>query len=207
MMTQRGVAAAGALFLAMILSWPQAPRAQDAATYGEEVLLDIPDRAWDPERDDNDEGWCGETCVQMAMAYFGVEVTQQEINEAAEDRTPGLVEENIDQAMDALGVAYEVWDEESRDMDAFLHWIRTAIRRGQPVLAGVKFLPDEHPDWLVDHFVLIVGYDPEGLIMNTQLDVDGQIRVSYAQLESDDQGYSFMSGYGTFFARAITGVR
>jgi len=174
---------------------------------GDAVLLDIPDTYWDPQRDDNGEGWCGEACLEMAIAYYGVDITQREINEAAVDRTPGLIEENIDQAMDSLGVTYMVWNDEVSDLGLFFEWIREGLRRGHPVLVGTKIYPDEHPRWYVDHFVLVVGYDERGLIMNTQLDLDGKIHVSYAQLGSRNDGYSFASRHETYFGREITGVK
>jgi hypothetical protein len=143
----------------------------------------------------------------MAMAYYGVDITQQEINEAAVDRTPGLIEENIDQAMDALGVTYTVWNDEVSDLGLFLEWIRNGLRRGHPMLVGTKIYPDEHPRWYVDHFVLVVGFDERGLIMNTQFDLDGKIHVPYAQLGSHNDGYSFVSRHETYFGREITGVK
>jgi hypothetical protein len=173
---------------------------------GDVVLLDIPDRYWDPKRDDNGEGWCGETCLEMAMAYYEIDITQREINRAAVDRTPGLTEENIDQAMNALGVTYTIWNDEEPDLELFLEWIREGLRRGHPVLVGAKIYPDEHPRWYVDHFVLVAGFDERGLIMNTQLDLDGKIHVSYAQLMSRNDGYSFTSRHNTYFGREITGV-
>ena len=176
------------------------------AAAGDSVLLDIPDRYWDPERKDNGEGWCGEACLEMAMAYYGVGIIQKEINEAAVDHTPGLTEENIDQAMNALGVTYVTWNEEEPDLELFFEWIREGLRRGHPVLVGAKIYPDGHPRWFVDHFVLVVGFDERGLVMNTQLNLDGQIHVSYAQLASRDDGYSFASRHETYFGREITGV-
>ena len=177
------------------------------AAAGDSVLLDIPDRRWDPEREDNGEGWCGEACLEMAMAYYGVDITQREINEAAVDRTPGLTEENIDQAINTLGVQYRIWNDEEPDLELFLEWIREGLRRGHPVLVGTKIYPDEHPRWYVDHFVLVVGFDERGLVMNTQLDLDGKIHVSYAQLASRNDGYSFANRHDTFFGREITGVK
>ena len=176
------------------------------AMAGDAVLLDIPDRYWDPQREDNGEGWCGETCLEMAMEYYGVDITQKEINEAAVDRTPGLIEENIDQAMNALGVTYVIWNDEETDLDLFFEWIREGLQRGHPVLVGTKIYPDEHPGWFVDHIVLVVGFDKRGLIMNTQLNLDGKIHVTYAQLSSRNDGYSFASRHDTYFGRVITGV-
>jgi hypothetical protein len=49
----------------------------------------------------------------------------------------------------------------------FEQWIRRALDEGDPVLAGVKILPTIHPEWGLDHFVLVVGYGEKGLLVNT----------------------------------------
>jgi hypothetical protein len=41
------------------------------------VNLGIPDRQWDPKRTDPSVGWCAETCIQMAIGYYGQEVSQK----------------------------------------------------------------------------------------------------------------------------------
>ena len=46
-------------------------------------------------------------------------------------------------------------------------WVKSALDEGVPVLAGVKILPTEHPDWGLDHFVLVVGHGDDGLLVNT----------------------------------------
>ncbi len=35
------------------------------------------------------------------------------------------------------------------------------------MLAGVKVLPTQHPEWGLDHFVLVVGHGDQGLLVNT----------------------------------------
>ncbi len=74
------------------------------------------------------------------------------------------------------------------------------------MLCGVKIYPDEHPDWSLDHFVLAVGYDEEGLVLNTQLDLDGQVVIAYSQLASRGRGYAFENRFRSYYARAITGL-
>ena len=160
----------------------------------------------DPDRPDLSVGWCAETCIQSSMAYYGVEVTQLEVNEAGEPDHADLYAYDIDDALDDLSVEYVAWDESIEDVDAFITWIQDALRAGHPLLCGIKIYPDEHPDWSLDHFVLAVGFTPEGLILNTQLDLDGQVLVAYTQLKSADPGYSFASSWNECFGRAITGV-
>ena len=49
----------------------------------------------------------------------------------------------------------------------FARWAREAIDEGDPVLAGVKIVPTAHPEWGLDHFVLVVGHGSRGLLVNT----------------------------------------
>ena len=170
------------------------------------VNLNIADRAWDPNRPDPDIGWCGEACIQMALGYYGLNLTQREINEAGDPPQADLWSDDMDRAMDVLGAHYLKWPENNEDMAVLIAWIRTQLRLGYPVICGVKIYPDEMPSWDIDHYVLAVGYDANRLLLNTQLDMDGQIWVSDTQLQSTNPGYSFANRYDTYYARAVTGV-
>jgi hypothetical protein len=133
-------------------------------------------------------------------------VSQEEINRAAGSPSD-ITEDDMDRALVALGVEYETWDDSNRDVNGFIEWIKDQLRAKRPVICGTKIYPDENPDWYVDHFVLAVGFDPAGLLLNTQLDCDGQQRVSYGQLVSLDEGYSFQNSQSRYFGRACTGLR
>ena len=170
----------------------------------ESVNLGIPDRAWAPGHDD--VGWCGETCIQMALGHYGRDVSQDEINRAA-GSPPDITEVDMDVALRALGVPCNSWNESNRDVNQFIAWVKSQLARGRPVICGTKIYPDENPAWYVDHFVLAVGFNAAGLILNTQLDCDGQILVSYAELASMEADYAFQNRHGRFFGRAITGAR
>lgn len=173
----------------------------------EGVLLDIPDRAWDPTRPDLSVGWCAEACIQMALAYYNLDLTQAEINRAGNPDHPDLYSYEIDHALEILGADVDVWDEGNPSLSEFIAWIKSHLLHGHPVLCGVKIYPDEHPSWSLDHFVLAVGYTDEGLTLNTQLDLDGQVLVSTEQLQSRYPGYSFDSRWHEYFGRAITGIQ
>jgi hypothetical protein len=171
------------------------------------VNLVIPDRQWDPKRPDPSVGWCAETCIQMAIGYYGQEVSQKQINQAGAPRHPDLYAYDIDNALNALGVSFICFDESNSDLSAFIVWIRDNLRCGGPVICGCKLYPDEHPDWNLDHFVLVVGCNAEGLLLNTQLDMGGQLLVPYGRLASNRSRYSFKNRRERFFGRAITGLR
>jgi len=201
----RNVTAFGVMLLVavMILSACEAMAAESE----DQVNLNIPDRAWDPVYANLTFGWCGETSIQMAMAYFGREVSQKDINQAAGPDIPGINESDVDTALTALGVAFTPWPDSEQDLDGFIDWIKKELCEGHPVICGTKIYPDEHPDWYVDHLVLAVGFDENGLILNTQTNCDGQQNVSYDQLKSRNEGYSFKSNQDRYFGRAITGLK
>jgi hypothetical protein len=178
-------------------------RDNDTSPDADEVDLGIPDRAWAPGHDD--VGWCGETCIQMAMAYYGHELPQEDINRAAGSPSD-ITEVDMDRALNALGVTFEAWDESRRDVTAFIEWIKEHLDNGHPVICGTKIYPDENPDWYVDHFVLAVGFDPDGMLVNTQLDCDGPQWIEYEQLASLDEGHSFQNDELRHFGRAIFGT-
>lgn len=167
------------------------------------VNLGIPDRAWAPGHDD--VGWCGETCIQMALGHYGREISQEQINQAA-GSPADITEIDMDRALKALGVTSETWNESNRDVDQFIAWVRSQVSAGRPVICGTKIYPDENPSWYVDHFVLAVGFGETGLLLNTQLDCDGQQLISDEQLASQEEGYAFQNSQRRYFGRAIAGA-
>ena len=113
------------------------------------------------------EGWCGETAIQEGLLHLGVWAPQRLINKVGRPAHPDLYSTDIPVALTELGVRYTSYPG-GRSFDAFAAWIRTALDAGDPVLAGVKILPTKHPEWGLDHFVLVVGYGKEGgLLVNT----------------------------------------
>lgn len=167
------------------------------------VNLGIPDRAWAPGHDD--VGWCGETCIQMSLGYYGYEISQEEINRAA-GSPADITEVDMDRALQTLGVKYKAWDESNSDVNQYIAWVKANVQRGHPVICGTKIYPDEHPDWYVDHFVLAVGYDETRMLVNTQLDCDGPQWIAYEALAAMEDGYSFQNLKLRYFGRAIIGV-
>jgi hypothetical protein len=130
-----------------------------------DVLLSIPARAQASESPPS--GWCGETAIQEALLYLGVWAPQRFINQAGHPSHPDLYSPDIPVALDELGVKTTVYPARGKGYEPFAKWIRTSIDDGDPVLAGVKILPTQHPDWGLDHFVLVVGYGKRGLLVNT----------------------------------------
>jgi hypothetical protein len=122
------------------------------------VVLPIPPREHARERPP--EGWCGETAIQEGLLHLGVWAPQRLINKAGRPAHPDLYSTDIPVALTELGVRYTAYPG-GRGFEAFAAWIRAALDAGDPVLAGVKILPTKHPEWGLDHFVLVVGYGGE----------------------------------------------
>jgi ABC-type bacteriocin/lantibiotic exporter with double-glycine peptidase domain len=169
-----------------------------------EIDLNIPDREWDNTRPDKKVGWCAEACIQMALAFYGHHVSQSEINKAGKPEHSDLYMDDIDPALNQLSVRYIPWDSSNRNIDEFVSWIKEMLNLRYPVLCGVKTYPDKHPRWILDHFVLIVGYKENGFIVNTNM--YGQKVISFRSIISSERGFSFKNKHKRYFARAITGI-
>ena len=165
------------------------------------VLLPIPDRPW--AEGAPDEGWCGETSIQMTALHYGAWVPQPVINSLGRSTHVDLWEEDVPTALDRLGLVYERSQVVNRD--EFVKWIITQVRAGHPVIAGAKLFPSDHPDWDVDHLMPIVGFSPRGLVFNTNLE-PGQEEIPYAAL-GGDVGISFAGPTGKFYGYAVSGFR
>jgi len=126
--------------------------------------LPIPARAHAPEAPR--AGWCGETAIQEGLLHVGVWAPQRIINKAGKPTHPDLYAPDIPVALSELGVRFSVYSG-GRGFEAFSRWVVAAVDQGDPVLAGVKILPTLHPEWWLDHFVLVVGHGTRGLLVNT----------------------------------------
>jgi hypothetical protein len=168
------------------------------------IDLNIPDQNWDSTRPNKNVGWCAEVCIQMAMAYYGCLVSQKCINKAGKPQHSDLYMDDIDIALNQLSVKYIPWKSSDKDLQDFTLWIKSMLNSRYPVLCGVKIYPDEHPHWFLDHFVLIVGYNDIGFLVNTNM--YGQKRISYQKITSGKKGISFKNRQQIYFARAITGI-
>jgi len=171
------------------------------------VNLYIPDVAWDPKKADLEAGWCGEASIQMALSYYGKKVDQDVIHRAGKPTHSDLQDDDLEVALQALGAVFTRYEGEAKDSKEFVGWIQEKLRSNYPVICGCKIYPTDQPNWDVDHFVLVSGYNSKGLLMNTQLDCDGQVLVKYKELSSTKEGYSFINPRKIYWGVAVTGVR
>jgi hypothetical protein len=126
-------------------------------------VLDVAPRAQAPESPP--EGWCGEAAIQEGLLYLGAYVSQSAIHRAGKPVHPDLYSNEIPVALAALGARHSRFP--GGGYRAFVGWASEALDRGFPVLAGVKLLPTQHPEWGLDHFVLVVGEGEPGLLVDT----------------------------------------
>lgn len=170
------------------------------------VNLHIPDVAWDPKKADLDAGWCGEACIQMALAYYGKKMPQDVIHRMGRSSDSDLQDVDINRALTNSGALFRRYSGKPKALSAFFAWIQKEVHAGHPVICGIKIYPTEHPDWDFDHFVVATGYNSKGLLLNTQLDCDGQLLVTYKQLNSLKPGYSFNNPSNQYWGRSVTGL-
>jgi hypothetical protein len=189
-----------ALVLLLVLTGCQCKKAPEPAAPLESVLLPIPDRPW--AEGAPEEGWCGETSIQMIGLHFGAWFPQAVINRLGRPAHVDLWEEDIPTALDAVGLRYVTSTAATRE--EFIGWIQAHLRQGHPVIVGAKLFPTDHPDWDVDHIMPVVGFSPFGLTFNTNLEA-GQLEVSYAALGATKEGISFVSPTGKLFGYAVLG--
>jgi len=169
----------------------------------------IPDILPPRHRLDIEEGSCGEACLWSVLHWKGVEITQIEINQEAGFLERGLHADELTIPLREHNVGFINLSESVETSDSVLTARRyreflyddvvAAVKRGNPILIGVKVLPTSFPDWPLDHFVLVVGYNDttNELIYN---DFNHRKRVVAEKLLNQEPGYSFVNKYGWVYA-------
>lgn len=175
---------------------------RDFAPPGDSVTLPIADRPWAPGAPP--EGWCGEASIQMAALHFGTWVPQAEANRLGAPKTPDLWEHDVPTALTALGLEFERGP--TRNVDALYGWTVKQLRAGHPVILGLKFVESRHADWDVDHLVLVTGFTPDGLRLNTNQG-EGDVRAGWKTLAAPEGvgGYTLHNATGATWAFAVKG--
>lgn len=164
-----------------------------------DVVLPIPARS--QARESPRSGWCGETAIQEALLYLGVWAPQRLIHKTGNPSHPDLYSNDIPVALTALGVEHTFYRATKGGFESFAYWIRTAIDAATPVLAGVKILPTAHPEWGLDHFVLVVGYGERGLLVNTTWGTREWVR------DTDTRGLSFKNAAYAIRIESLRGMQ
>ena len=163
-----------------------------------EKILNIP--ILNQIEDSPAEGYCGESSIQMILAYYGLDKSQTEINKAGKPEHPDLYFNELIPAIENItnnqfmGHMMVFNDINYRD------FIKYQIDTHIPVLCGFKLNPSNSPEWGADHVSVINGYDDNGLYILTTWDNNPRIYRTWEQLEltklytnEHDLGYSFQN--------------
>lgn len=194
-----------ALTLAAPLAAAEQPRGVPATLVATDasVRLNIADRKHAPNAPK--EGWCGENAIQQALLYHGIFMPQKLINQAGNPKHPDLYSNDIPVALGNLQMDFEQWRGRRGDVAPFLAWLKAHLGKGVPILAGMKIYPTKHPEWSLDHFVLVVGYDKDAFLINTTW--NRQDKLTTAQLASTQKGLAFANRFGAYYGLAIRGPK
>ncbi len=159
----------------------------------ESVLIDIPPRPYYGGNLD----FCGEVVLEEALAYYGKQVPQLEINHlGGGDGHVGLHFNEILRALASLNVDFDSWGLHitgERGYDTYIQKLKRILADGHPILAGVKVNPTRHPEWSADHFILLVGYDAQSFIYNMP---DSRSSRTFEEFQFGDPG----TGHGLTFS-------
>ncbi|MGZ3448049.1 MAG: hypothetical protein ACXVEF_00535 [Polyangiales bacterium] len=162
-------------------------------------ILPIPAR--EQAKESPPSGWCGETAIQEGLLHLGVWAPQSFIHRAGKSKHPDLYSQDIPVALTALGVRYTVYAPATKaGFPEYSAWATDAVDHGDPVLAGLKILPTEHPEWGLDHFVLIVGHGAKGLLVNTTWGTRRWVT------DSTTPGFSFAKAFYAIRLRGLNGT-
>ncbi len=138
------------------------------------------------------EGSCGEACIWSVSQFFKINISQKEINEIVNPPNRGIHSGEILKVLKKLKIPFSNISSTVSDPSLFLkEKIIKNIEAGNPVLLGVKIYPDENPQWVCDHFILIVGFNPytKELIFNSNEERD---RIKQSKLLNKKDGYSII---------------
>lgn len=141
------------------------------------------------------EGSCGEACLWSVLHYYGINVTQEEINEAGGSPGRGLRWCELYDALDYFGIDYN-------DLSGFVYTkdhyekhlqenIVDNVKKGHALLISVKIYPTFHPLWCRDHFILITGYTNTDKLIYNSFTERGSIPIS--KLLNKRWGYSLIN--------------
>ncbi len=110
---------------------------------------------------------CGAACFEMASAYFGKRISQDDVLVLGRhDSIPGVTVRHVMNAADAVGMEVDKtlwWPAQTAFLEKMnMRRLIRAIAAGHPVMVGVRW-EFGHNDTsrikFLDHFILVIGYD------------------------------------------------
>lgn len=147
------------------------------------------------------EGSCGESVMWTICHYFGIYLSQEEINRIGGDPGRGLHTNEIVKVLDSLKIIYKA-REKAITWESTVDTLKNCIKRGNPVILGVKIYPDRYPNWFCDHIILLTGMDTKSEVFyfNNFSLVE---TVKFSKLCNTRDGISLINNYNALFAVEI----
>jgi len=160
------------------------------------------------------EGSCGEACLWSLINSKEFITSQIEINHEGGGPGRGLHANELHRVLDKYDFEYvDTMNKSyftyalsfinpanlfSSDIEKYKDFVYDVIiekiRKGIPIILGIKINPDKHFFWDIDHFILLVGYNEKTneLIFNN---FNKRDRIRVDKLLNTTQGYSLINRY------------
>ncbi|HMV44496.1 MAG TPA: papain-like cysteine protease family protein [Leptospiraceae bacterium] len=138
------------------------------------------------------EGSCGEACIYSIAKSLKMKITQEEINSLAGSPGRGIHSNEVLKVLKKLKIPFQNISTTVNNHRKYLEEkVIQNVKKGNPILLGVKIYPDENPKWVCDHFILIVGYNEKTgeLIFNSN-EERGRIQIN--KLLNKKDGFSIL---------------
>lgn len=160
-----------------------------------------------------EEGSCGENCLWTFLKKKGTPKTQLEITLSVVGSARGIHTDELIEALKKFKIPFNNLERSVQCYDSVKTFARyksflydeiiPKVQKGHPVIIGIKVYPTSFPDWSLDHFVTVVGYNKRTneLIYN---DFTQRKRIKAEKLLNWDAGYSFLNKYDWVWAIEIT---
>ncbi|MCP4136348.1 MAG: hypothetical protein GY754_35585 [bacterium] len=150
-------------------------------------------------------GSCGEASLWPIFKAAGKNISQAAINRAGGNTGSGLYARELFVAMKKYKIPHrniskQISGARAKSYRRYLYkGLIERIKKGKPILLGVKIYPDEHPGWACDHFILLVGYNSrtKEIIYNSNA---ARERISAEKLLNTKPDYSIVSKRHYVFA-------
>jgi hypothetical protein len=135
------------------------------------------------------------------LQYFRKDLSQEEINKIGGNPGRGLHDNEMILVLDSLKIPFRERKKEAT-WESTVDTLANIIKRGNPVILGVKIYPDKFPQWYCDHFILLTGTNTKNkfFFYNSFTVTD---TIKYIKLCNTEDGYSLVNKYDGLFAIEI----
>ncbi|MGO9107665.1 MAG: hypothetical protein ACLP9L_00400 [Thermoguttaceae bacterium] len=109
----------------------------------------------------DNEGYCGETCIQSFAMYYGAYISQYQVRAMinSDQEHELVICENEDVVLKNLHMTYQQWDYDKQptpQCKAYLAWTKQQLRDGHPVIGTAYMKGETDPDY--DHILPFIGF-------------------------------------------------